>query len=105
MVIRSNSVSVRLMNSYGAQVGQVGNVTCQQNDDTIQATNFNIWETKYSLYCSPLEIVGVELVYVLARPYKRPQSFVHGFNNVLVAILLIIAAISVTIIYLNKHMF
>lgn len=62
MVLRSNSVSVQLMNSYGAQVGQVGNVTCQQNDGTIQASNLDIWETKFSLYCSPLEIVGVELV-------------------------------------------
>lgn len=36
----------------------------------------------------------------MAIPYKRPQSFVHSFNIVLVAVLLIIAAISVTIIYL-----
>ncbi|KAL8101087.1 hypothetical protein AgCh_033099 [Apium graveolens] len=100
MVIKSNSVSIQLMNSNGALVGQVGNVTCQQNDSTMEASNFNIRGTKYSLLCSPLEIVGVELVYILAIPYKRPQSFVHSFNNVLVAVLLIIAAISITIIYL-----
>lgn len=39
-------------------------------------------------------------VYVLTIPHKRPQSFVHGFNSVFVAVLLIIAAISITMIYL-----
>lgn len=62
MVIRNNSVSIQLMNSYGAQVGLVGNLICQQNDGTIQGSNFNFWGTKYSLHCSPLEIVGVEMV-------------------------------------------
>lgn len=64
MVIKSNSVSVQLMNSYGTQVAQVGNITCQQNDGTVEASNLDIWGIKYSLYCSPLEIVGVELVYL-----------------------------------------
>lgn len=62
MVIHGSSVSFQLLNSNGEQIGHVGGVTCQQNEVRLRDSILKIWETKYMVYCSSLEIVGVELV-------------------------------------------
>ncbi|GFZ04532.1 signal transduction histidine kinase [Actinidia rufa] len=65
LVVVGDSVSFELLNSNGSQIGYVGNVACKTDDGTLGASVLNILETKYTIYCSPLDIVGVQSVCIL----------------------------------------
>ncbi|CAL5378982.1 unnamed protein product [Camellia sinensis] len=77
VVLVGDSVSFESLNPNGTQIGLVVNVSCKTDDDdhgTLRASMLSIWETKYKVYCSPLDIVGVKSVYVLALPQKGLES-------------------------------
>ncbi|KAK9281199.1 hypothetical protein L1049_004094 [Liquidambar formosana] len=65
-------------------------------DGTLNASILNIEETEYMFYCSPLEILGVQSVYVLAFPLKGLVSLVHR-NRKLTLTVLIIMIISMVV--------
>ncbi|KAL3537377.1 hypothetical protein ACH5RR_000743 [Cinchona calisaya] len=92
-----NSISIQLLNPNGDQIGNVGDVTCQRNDGTLRASVLEIWKTKYEVFCSSIELVGVQLVYVLALPFDRLESSMHQYYKFAVVLLaLIIAALAIS---------
>ncbi|XP_057461146.1 histidine kinase CKI1-like [Actinidia eriantha] len=88
LVVVGDSVSFELLNSNGSQIGYVGNVACKTDDGKLGASVLNIWETKYTIYCSPLDIVGVQSVYVFALPQKELESFID--KNITFAFILLL---------------
>ncbi|KAL1833431.1 hypothetical protein ACET3Z_003082 [Daucus carota] len=83
VIVGNNSVAVKLLNHNGDEVGDVaGDITCQPNDGTIQPTPINILGTEYDFYCSTVEILGVDLVLVLAMQVQGPETSMHkNFNE------------------------
>ena len=61
MVLTGNMVSVQLKKPNGEQK-VLGNVSCIIKDGSPRASTLNIQGTKYMLYCSSLDMVGVQLV-------------------------------------------
>ncbi|KAL1833389.1 hypothetical protein ACET3Z_003040 [Daucus carota] len=75
IIVGNNSVAVKMLNHNGDEVGDVASdLTCQANDGTIQTMPINILETEYDLYCSTIEILGVDLVLVLAMRVQGPET-------------------------------
>ncbi|KAK3020583.1 hypothetical protein RJ639_046933 [Escallonia herrerae] len=104
IVLTGNSVSFQLLKpSGGDQIGLVGNVTCLPNNGASKGTILSIWGTKYVVYCSPLVIVGVESVYVLAVPHKGLESLIH--KNIKLAFVLLIVMIAAVVISIFAFMF
>lgn len=62
IVTIGNSVSIQLLQQNGDQRGKVGDFTCQLNDGTLRPSILESWKTKYQVYCSIFEILGVQLV-------------------------------------------
>lgn len=70
IIVGYNSVAVKLLNHNGDEVGDVaGDLTCQPNDGTIRPMPINILEMEYDLYCSTVEILGVDLVSIASLNY------------------------------------
>ena len=70
IIVGNNSVAVKMLNHNGDEVGDVASdLTCQANDGTIQTMPINILETEYDLYCSTIEILGVDLVSIASLNY------------------------------------
>ncbi|KAF5455369.1 hypothetical protein F2P56_024958 [Juglans regia] len=68
------------------------NVSCTMKDGTSRASTLTIQETEYTFYCLPLDIVGVQSVYVLAVPQNRLVSLVHKNKKVALLLLLVVIA-------------
>ncbi|GFY88351.1 signal transduction histidine kinase [Actinidia rufa] len=96
LVIVADSVSFELLNSNGSQIGYVGNVTCRPDDGTLGASMLKILETKYTIYCSPLNIIGVQSVYGLALPQKELESFVDKNTTFVFILLLLMVELDLT---------
>lgn len=63
VIVGNNSVALKSLNQNGDQIGDIaGNLACQANDGTLRPTSITISGTKYDVYCSHVEIIGVELV-------------------------------------------
>ncbi|XP_022852020.1 histidine kinase CKI1-like, partial [Olea europaea var. sylvestris] len=77
MILNGNQVSFQLLSRNGDRVGTVGNVKCRADDGTFRASTLSIWEKKYVVNCSPVEIAGVKLVYVLALPENSVAVVIH----------------------------
>ncbi|CAK9145213.1 unnamed protein product [Ilex paraguariensis] len=103
MILADNSVSFQLLKSSGDQIGQIGNVTCESNDGSSRASILNIWETKYIIYCSTLDIVGVQSVYALALPHKGLESLIH--KNIQIAFVLLVLMICSMVLYIFIFVF
>lgn len=70
VIVGNNSVTLKLLNRNGDQIGDIAsNLTCQANDGTLRPRTITISETKYDVYCSQVEILGVELVRI--SPFRR----------------------------------
>ncbi|KAG8389558.1 hypothetical protein BUALT_Bualt02G0241700 [Buddleja alternifolia] len=95
MILADNQVSFQLL-GHNDQVGAVGNITCQSRDATWKESIVSIWEKKYVIICSPVEIAGLELVYVLALPHNEYSSLIH--KNIKLAFILIIVMIGAMVI-------
>ncbi|KAL1831133.1 hypothetical protein ACET3Z_000784 [Daucus carota] len=78
----NGSVSFEL-NQGSAKVGDiVGSLTCRENDGTLQPKTITISKTKYDAYCSQVEIIGVQAVFVLVMPLEGPERSLHkNFNE------------------------
>ncbi|CAA2989408.1 histidine kinase CKI1-like [Olea europaea subsp. europaea] len=62
MILNGNQVLFQLLSPNGDQVGTVGNVKCRADDGTFRASTLSIWEKKYVVNYSPVEIAGVKLL-------------------------------------------
>ncbi|THG04019.1 histidine kinase CKI1-like [Camellia sinensis] len=99
VVLVGDSVSFESLNPNGTQIGLVGNVSCKTDDDhgTLRAS-LNIWETKYKVYCSPFDIVGVKSVYVLALPQEGLESLDKHITFALIILIVVVGAMVVSIV-------
>ncbi|KAI7982281.1 Histidine kinase CKI1 [Camellia lanceoleosa] len=99
VVLVGDSVSFESLNPNGTQIGLVGNVSCKTDDDhgTLRAS-LNIWETKYKVYCSPLDILGVKSVYVLALPQGGLESLDKHITFALIILIVVVGAMVVSIV-------
>uniref|UniRef100_A0A7N2L1N0 histidine kinase n=1 Tax=Quercus lobata TaxID=97700 RepID=A0A7N2L1N0_QUELO len=89
MVLAGNMVSVQLKKPNGEQK-VLGNVSCIIKDGSPRSSTLNIQGTEYMLYCSSLDMVGVQSVYVLAFPQKGLVSLVRKNRTVVLALLIVI---------------
>ncbi|XP_074337425.1 histidine kinase CKI1-like [Apium graveolens] len=72
VIVGNNSVALKSFNQNGDQVAET--LTCQ---GTLRPTSITNSETKYDVYCSQVEIIGVELISLLAMPVEGPESYLH----------------------------
>ncbi|KAJ9543168.1 hypothetical protein OSB04_022875 [Centaurea solstitialis] len=71
---RNGSISFQLLKANG---DQSGSIALQLNDETPQAHVLDISGTKYVLYSSSIDIIGLQAVCVLALPYGGLPSMMH----------------------------
>ncbi|KAK4493552.1 hypothetical protein RD792_017922 [Penstemon davidsonii] len=89
MILFGNQISIQLLG--GSNDNQVGNITCQSDECYLRGSMLSIWGRTYVITCSPVEIAGLKLVYVLALPRNELSGLVH--KNVKLAYVLIILMI------------
>ncbi|KAJ7977651.1 Histidine kinase [Quillaja saponaria] len=98
MILADDSVSLRVNKTNGHQMDYVRNVSCKMKDITFRASVFDIQGTKYMVYCSPLDIVGLKSVYVLGFPQSGLLGFVHKNSKVgltLLTVMIVMIVISI----------
>uniref|UniRef100_A0A2K1XUE8 histidine kinase n=1 Tax=Populus trichocarpa TaxID=3694 RepID=A0A2K1XUE8_POPTR len=98
-VIKENSVSLYMTKLNGDQIDHVGNVSCMPNNGKLEDSVLYLGEAKYRVFCSRVEIVGVQSVYALAFPYNGLASSVNRSTKIsLILFIIMIAAIFISII-------
>ncbi|PON71807.1 Signal transduction histidine kinase, TMAO sensor TorS [Parasponia andersonii] len=81
-------------------VDPIGNVTCYRyGASSTRAILTNIQGTKYNFYCSPLDIIGVQSVYVLALPQSDLINYIHKHSIAALIFLLSIVVITIVLIF------
>ncbi|KAL0435970.1 UNVERIFIED_CONTAM: Histidine kinase CKI1 [Sesamum radiatum] len=91
MILDDNKASFQLLGHDGDQDSAVGSITCQSHDGESIDTTLSIWGRKYVINCSPVEIAGLQLVYVLALPHNGLSSLIH--KNIRLAFVLLMLMI------------
>ncbi|KAI3669627.1 hypothetical protein L6452_40930 [Arctium lappa] len=94
MVLNENgTISFRLLKANG---DQSCSITLQLIYETPQAYILDMSETKYVLYSSSLDIIGMQSVFVLALPYEGLPNKMHIiFVFALLSITFVVVAISI----------
>ena len=64
MVLANGSASFRFLKPNDNETARVENVSCRPRKEAFDAKDYfyNLFGTNYMIYCSPLEILGVQLV-------------------------------------------
>ncbi|KAI3449996.1 hypothetical protein Pfo_006661 [Paulownia fortunei] len=96
MILAGSQVSFQLLGHDDDQASAVGNVTCQSHDGKLRDSILSIRDRKYVINCLPVEIAGLQLVYVLALPHNEFSSLIH--KNIRLAFVLLILMIGVMVI-------
>ncbi|KAL2239050.1 UNVERIFIED_CONTAM: Histidine kinase CKI1 [Sesamum indicum] len=91
MILADNKVSFQLLGHDGDRDSAVGSITCQSHDAESIDTTLSIRGRKYVINCSPVEIAGLQLVYVLALPHNGLSSLIH--KNIRLAFVLLMLMI------------
>ncbi|GAB4841769.1 hypothetical protein Ancab_022491 [Ancistrocladus abbreviatus] len=87
------SVTVEL---EGTQNVYAGDVPCNPNNGRINETSvLNIGGTKFKFYCSPINIVGLESVYILAFPNRELENTVHETSKTALVLLIVMLVTTV----------
>ncbi|XP_061338438.1 histidine kinase CKI1-like [Gastrolobium bilobum] len=102
LVISNDAVSFQSVNVNGDLTGNEGNVSCK---DKAVASNLNIRDSEYLIHCYPIDIMGIESVYVLAVPQNGVVSFDVNYNRkgltlLIVSMVMIFIAI-LSFLYIN----
>ncbi|KAG6586216.1 Histidine kinase CKI1, partial [Cucurbita argyrosperma subsp. sororia] len=97
MVLANGLASFRFLKPNGNETARVENVSCRPRKEAFDAKDyfFNLFGTNYMIYCSPLEILGVQLVYSLVLPQKELASLVHKSSRM--GLILLILTMSTTV--------
>ncbi|KAF5732396.1 histidine kinase CKI1 [Tripterygium wilfordii] len=85
------------------RTSQVGNVSCMELDSfdgKIRNSIFNFGDKSYDVYCSKLEIAGIQTVYGLVFPQDRLVSVVHKETKTAL-VLLIVMTVAMAIYVLS----
>ncbi|KAK4492635.1 hypothetical protein RD792_003453 [Penstemon davidsonii] len=100
MILVDDQISIQLLGSNDDRVDRVGNINCQPDArDSI----LSIWDKMYVVKCSPVEIVGLQLVYVLALPHNELSGLIH--KNIKLAFVFLILMISGMVITICTFMY
>ncbi|KAL0459761.1 UNVERIFIED_CONTAM: Histidine kinase CKI1 [Sesamum latifolium] len=91
MILDDNKASFQLLGHDGDRDSAVGSITCQSHDGESIDTTLSIWSRKYVINCSPVEIAGLQLVYLLALPHNGLSSLIH--KNIRLAFVLLMLMI------------
>ncbi|GFQ02780.1 histidine kinase cki1 [Phtheirospermum japonicum] len=94
IVLADQQVSFQLVGPGDEKViSVVKNVTCRPSDGY---SVLSVWSRKYVVNCSPFEIAGLKMVYVLAVPENEFLSLVH--KNVRLAFVMLVLMIGAMVI-------
>ncbi|KAL8034780.1 hypothetical protein ABFX02_12G052200 [Erythranthe guttata] len=97
MILAGDRVAFQLLSEDDYGVSEVGNLTCQSNDDSTSRNYVVSFSGKeYVINCSPLDIAGLPLVYALAMPHEGLSSLVH--KNIKLAFVMLMLMIGVVVI-------
>ncbi|GAV83606.1 Response_reg domain-containing protein/HisKA domain-containing protein/HATPase_c domain-containing protein [Cephalotus follicularis] len=100
MVLANNSISFQLLKQNDDQTGLVKTVACTPSNGTLRAYNIlDMGEAMYKVYCSPIDIVGVQSVYALTLPLKGSDILVHQTSKFALTLLIIMVVIMVISIF------
>ncbi|KAJ6723350.1 HISTIDINE KINASE CKI1-LIKE [Salix koriyanagi] len=96
-VIKKNPVSLHMTRLNG---DHFGNVSCDTpSNGKLKDSVLYLGEEMYRVYCSQVEIVGVQSVYALAFPYKGLASSVNRSVKIsLILLIIMIAGIFISIV-------
>ncbi|KAJ6343742.1 hypothetical protein OIU76_005482 [Salix suchowensis] len=96
-VIKKNPVSLHMTRLNG---DHFGNVSCDMpNNGKLKDSVLYLGEEMYRVYCSQVEIVGVQSVYALAFPYNGLASSVNRSVKIsLILLIIMIAGIFISIV-------
>ncbi|KAK3034077.1 hypothetical protein RJ639_034302, partial [Escallonia herrerae] len=96
MVVDNGTVSVQLMKPNGDFEGRTVSHSCRPDGSNgLGPFDLNLRGVKHIIYCSTLEIAGVQSVYVLAYSTNGLESFVHANSKLAVILLALLFAIVV----------
>ncbi|KAJ7973052.1 Histidine kinase [Quillaja saponaria] len=96
VIFAEDSVSLLVKKPNDDQLDYVGNISCLNKGTTVGASVFDIQETKYMVHCSPLDLLGLKLFYVLGFPQNGLLGFVHK-NSKVGLVLLIVMIVTMVI--------
>ncbi|XP_057966677.1 histidine kinase CKI1 [Malania oleifera] len=92
-------VSLQVTEPNGHQIDHVGNISCQLNHGELRPSFLKIQGTMYKFYCSPLEIAGIQSVYVLAFPCNGLMNLVQKDSKLSLILLMSMIATMVISIF------
>ncbi|GAB4830568.1 hypothetical protein Ancab_020333 [Ancistrocladus abbreviatus] len=94
----NNTASVRV-DLEGNLTVHAGDVPCKPNNGTLNGTTvLNIGGTEFKFYCSPINVVGLQSVYILAFPNKDLENSVQAISNRALGLLIVmLVAIFITL--------
>ncbi|RDX83242.1 Histidine kinase CKI1, partial [Mucuna pruriens] len=99
----NDTVSFQSLNSNGDQISYDGTVSCK--DGSYAASILNIHDVRYLIRCSPIDIMGIESVYVLAVPQNGLVGFVLDIRKkgltLLSAMVVMIVIAMVSFVFIN----
>ncbi|KAL4028892.1 hypothetical protein IC575_012104 [Cucumis melo] len=97
MVLANGSATFQFLNPNGGEIARLGNISCRarKEDSDPKDSFFNLLGTDYIIYCYPLEILGVQLVYSLVLPQKELASLVYKSSRMGLILLILIMAITI----------
>ncbi|KAK3194259.1 hypothetical protein Dsin_025569 [Dipteronia sinensis] len=91
MIVVDNFISFQSYKTINGNQQQTSDnlvyVECKPGVDSYHI--LTIGEKEYKVYCSPLELAGVKLVYALTVPRKGEGSFVHKTNKFELTLLIV----------------
>jgi len=77
-VIKENSVSLHMTKLNGDPIDHVGNVSCMPNNGKQEDTVLYLGEAKYRVFCSRVEIVGVQSVCIILEKQVFSHELLSG---------------------------
>ena len=78
-VIKKNSISLYMTKLNGDQIDHVGNVSCTPNNGNLEDSVLYLGEAKYRVFCSQVEIVGVQLVCIILESMHLCNECLNKF--------------------------
>ncbi|KAK4848401.1 hypothetical protein QYF36_012510 [Acer negundo] len=101
MIVVDNFISFQSDKTINGNQQQTSdNIVYECKPDVDSYHILNIGEKDYKVYCSPLELAGVKLVYALTVPRKGEGSIVHKTNKFELTLLIVMIS-SIVILVLS----
>ncbi|GLU16764.1 hypothetical protein SLE2022_331790 [Rubroshorea leprosula] len=93
MTFANSSISFQAENANDHGIAQIGTFRCIPRNATECTGILAIGEAKFKVFCSQIEILGVQLVYALLMPYEGSVNLVKENNRLALILLAIMVAV------------